>query len=275
MRNKFALCAVAAFAAILLVVQPAAATPLIGNDWATGTLYDINPNTGAASNPRATGVPNLTGISLGPDGFLYGIMAASPGPARLHKINPSTGASIEVGVTNKNFVTEGDIDFDPISGLLFAIQETESGNDRSLFTVNPNDASTAEVGIISNSSDLSAMAFDAAGDLWVIDTAFTNDKLHKVNKATGAIMSTVALSQPLGAVAGMDFDPASGILYVADGFTDGTDQLFTLNTTTGLLTAVGPTGLTNGLAGLEFVPEPASLTLLLVGAFACTSRRRR
>lgn len=259
---------------VLAVVSPAGASvPLIGNDWQSGTLYDVDRVTGLASNPRATGVQNLTGISLGPDGMLYGLNAG--GSATLHKIDPVSGSSVMVGITQKTFVTEGDIDFDPISGTLFAIQETDTGNDRALFTVDPSDATTVEVGVISVGGDLSAMAFDASGQLWVLDTAFSNDQLLMVDKTDGSVMSSVALSAPLGAVAGMDFDPKTGDLYVADGFTNGTDQLYTLDTGTGLLTPVGATGLGDGLGGLEFViPEPHSLSILLLGAMALVGRRR-
>ena len=44
---------------LLLTTNPTQATPLIGTSYGTpddATLYDINPATGQASNPRSTGV---------------------------------------------------------------------------------------------------------------------------------------------------------------------------------------------------------------------------
>jgi DNA-binding beta-propeller fold protein YncE len=80
-----------------------------------------------------------------------------------------------------------------------------------------------------------------------------------------AISSAVTVSVNLGFTAGMDFHPATGALYVADGgLGDGTNKLYTLDPTTGALTLVGPTGVPAGLAGLTFaIPEPT--TSLLAG----------
>jgi DNA-binding beta-propeller fold protein YncE len=128
------------------------------------------------------------------------------------------------------------------------------------------------VGNINTLGDLSAMAFDDGGTLYAIDT--TGELLLTLNKSNAQIITSVPLSRPLGAVAGMDFHPDSDVLYVADGFTAGTDLLFTLDVNTGILTEVGPTGLANGLAGLEFVPEPATLALLLIGGLPLIRRRR-
>jgi len=56
----------------------------------------------------------------------------------------------------------------------------------------------------------------------------------------------------LGFTGGMDFDPESGALFVADGGNLGTDTLYTLDPDTGVLSPIGPLGETFGLAGLEF-----------------------
>jgi hypothetical protein len=76
----------------------------------------------------------------------------------------------------------------------------------------------------------------------------------------------MTLDTPLGDLAGMDFDPTSGALYVADGGSDGSrGSLYTVDPATGQVSTIGSTGLTYGLSGLVFVPEPASCSILLLG----------
>jgi DNA-binding beta-propeller fold protein YncE len=83
-------------------------------------------------------------------------------------------------------------------------------------------------------------------------------------------------SSDISALAGIDFDPASGTLYVADGGAGGANALFTLDPATGVLSEVGPLGLANGLSGLA-VPEPgaAALAYAVVAALGGISARRR
>ena len=107
----------------------------------------------------------------------------------------------------------------------------------------------------------------------MLDTSL--QRLLTVNKTTGAALTNIALSAALGATAGMSFDPASGLLYVADGESGGTNHLYTLNTTNGILTDVGPTGATSGMSALAFVPEPAGMLLLILGTGAVRTRRAR
>jgi DNA-binding beta-propeller fold protein YncE len=82
----------------------------------------------------------------------------------------------------------------------------------------------------------------------------------------------VNLSAPLGNLAGMDFDPTTGTLYIADGGTGG-GNLYTLDPANGNVTLVGSLGLTNGLAGLAFTPEPGAFSLLMVGIAALCAAR--
>ena len=51
--------------------------------------------------------------------------------------------------------------------------------------------------------------------------------------------------------------------------------MYTLDTLTGELTEVGSLGLDTGLAGLAFVPEPATALLLGLAAVMGAARRRR
>jgi DNA-binding beta-propeller fold protein YncE len=262
-------------ALFLVAAVPVAATPLTGNSFtgANGAvLYDIDPLTGHAGNPRSTGIDNLVGIAFSPDAHLYGLSnsAAASYANSLFRIDPDTGASELVGPTGLGSVTEGDLAFDRTTGSLYGFWNADQGQ-RQLFTL---DTATGTATVIpgSLSGDPSAMAFAPDGTLYVLDTSL--QKLLTVDRASGAILTTTDLSTSLGSTAGMDVHPATGVFYVADGQSGGTDRLYTLDPATGLLTDQGLLGLDTGLAGLAFLPEPGTLLLVMFAGAAMLRRKR-
>jgi hypothetical protein len=258
----------------LASVSSAIATPLLGASFAGGAaaaLYDINQDTGQASGARTTGIDNLVGIEFGAGGILYGLSSTSApaNPNSLLAIDPDTGVAQLVGATGLENVIEGDLAFDATTGRLYGLYSLDS-DQRQLFTIDT-DTGAATVIPGSLSGDPSAMAFDGAGTLYVVDTSL--NELLTVDKDTSAILGTLPLNATLGSVAGMDVDPATGTFYLADGESGGTDKLYTLDTATGTLNEIGPLGLSDGLAGLAFLPEPATFILLAVGGLVVSKRR--
>ena len=251
-------------------VPKAQALPLIGSDF-DGVLYDIDPLTGAASNPRNTGINSLAGIEFSVDGTLYGLstFGSSPNPNSLFRVDPRTGASTLIGTTGIE-VTEGGLAFDPTSGLLYGCQA--KGQDL-LYTFDLSSAKAAVKGTIVSSGDISAISFDDRGTLYAIDQL--EQSLLTLDPSNANIIKSTDLSISLGSTLGMDFDPSSGIMYVADGSSDGTDTLYTVDLSTGVLSPVGPTGLTDGLSGLAIVPEPYTISLLGLGSLLVFKKRRR
>ncbi len=263
-----------------LSTADAFAQSLLGNTF-NGILYDVDPATGDSSNPRATGMgtDSLTGIAFAPDGMLYGLTTGVGRPANsLVTINSDTGAYTPIGFTGLP-VVEGDLAFDPVSDVLFGIQSVP--NNRQLFSIDVATGAGTVVGDLGGllDGDFSAMAFTPSGSLYILDSGVTApSRLLTVDKSTAAIVNSVTLSVDLGFTSGMDFNPATGALYVADGgFGDGTDSLYTLDPATGFMNLVGPTGLPDGLAGLAFViPEPTCMALVSVlGLVAIAMHRTR
>jgi Ca2+-binding RTX toxin-like protein len=204
---------------------------LIGSD-ATGMLYDFNMTTGAATNPRPT-IPNLVGISQGL-GFtgIHGLTSTG----QLVSINETTGAWVLLGAVAAT-LNEGDLEFDPATGDLYGLY----GSGSTLYRINPITGAPTLVGALAT-PDPSALAFDSSGNLFVFDG--TAMKIANINKANGALISAVSISGPnLGPTSGMDFDPLTGILYLATSGNIGgaVPTLYTLNPTTGALTTIGPT----------------------------------
>jgi hypothetical protein len=250
------------------------ATPLCGISFTStqgSVLYQVDPQTGQASDPKPTGLSHVVGIAFGPAGPLYGLTNATAptNPNSLVRINRTTGSSQLVGPTGLNNIVEGDLSCDRTTGVLYGMYHLTSG-ERKLFTLN---AATGAASTLptSLSGDPSAMAFNAAGTLYVIDTALA--KLLTVDKTTGDTLSSISLNRSLGSVAGMAVDPLTGTFYVADGDSGGTNHLYTLNPLTSVLTDIGPTGPPDGLGGLAFIPEPAALALLGLGAVVLRGRR--
>ena len=131
----------------------------------------------------ATGPNSPIGISFSPGGTLYALTLIG----NLYTINPTTGASTLVTTVNPiPFVTaEGDIAFSP-NGTLYEVGGA-NGTNSDLFSINTTTGVATDIGTITtNSHDLSAMAFDGSGNLWVFDQA--GSQIYRVNTATGAIL---------------------------------------------------------------------------------------
>jgi len=267
-------------ALMLTAVAPSATATLLGVDFGGGTLWNVNTTTGTTTSIAATGLTTLDGIAFSPGGTLWGLNQANLG---LYTINQSTGASNFVTtVTGLNALIEGDIAFSS-SGTLYAVYDVLASGAEDLFSINTSTGMATDIGAIIPfviaGNDLSAMAFDASGNLWVYDDDAL--KLYTVNTSTGAILTSVnvtvnGMSQFTGSVAGMSFNPANGTLYLATG--EGTTNLYTVNTTTGALSLVGSTG--ENISGLAFTPavggtpEPAAFGFVLAGACIMAAFRR-
>jgi len=226
----------------------------IGHDF-TGVIYDVNPATGAATNPRGGGGVSLSGITRSPvNGVYYGVSASLGVDNILYSIDTTTGALTQIGFgTGLGALIEGDLDFHPGTHALYGMY----GRSYKLFTLDTADGTASAVGEMAypDRADPSALAFDAGGTLYVLDPAA--DVLLTVDPATANVQTIVPLTPPLpiASLAGMDFHPTTGVLFVATGNTNiaGQGTLYTLDPTTGSLTEIGPLGIgPGGLAGLEF-----------------------
>jgi hypothetical protein len=245
------------------------AADLVGLTFFDGKLVDIDPATGLCSNSRTLHYGSQVirypvGLTQDPfSGSVYILTAyGSYLGAAVFVVDVSTGEVNPVVWPDVTRVFEGDVDFNPLTGVLYALQDWGATEDRTnLFTI---DLTTGDAIVIADlepgltdDRDYSAMAFNDEGHLFVLNTAL--DEIVRINPASGAVISRVALSIPgltlpsLGNCAAMDFDPGSGQLYLADGCDDGNDALYTVDPGTGVLTEIGPTYLTSGLSAMRFL----------------------
>lgn len=268
----------AATAALALLAPFAAAQTcpsLLGldaNGLTTSTLWDINPATGVASNPRTVsgGIarpPHC--IDFSPAGVLYGLSlggAGSPASGMLFTINPTSGATTFVANLSQYVNVEGDIAFDPTTGILYAQDGLGP-----LYTINTSTGVCTTVGTLPldlpGGADYSGLGFDNAGQLYVWSQF--GQVLRKVDKSNGAIQSTVFLSgTPGGSVGDVVFDPGTNKCLLGANPTGGI--LSSCHPATGLVTAIGATAPMGGVWSLTF--DPRNCARVAQQGSGCTTR---
>ncbi|MEM1181587.1 MAG: LamG-like jellyroll fold domain-containing protein, partial [Acidobacteriota bacterium] len=246
----------------LLAASPAAAEvqclyaiDIGGNSSHVTTLYDVDPQTGQASNPRSTGMPGAIGLALGPDGFLYSVtLNFLNQPSALYRIDPVTGASTMIGQLGlSGSLNEGDIAFDP-NGTLYGI-----GNQLKFFTVNTSTgAATSLPNVGGYNADYSNLAFDGGGTLYALDNTISAGQLtntwQTINPGSGAILTSQNLSYFAGPLGGMDYDgDADEFLIIDSKFPGtslpGTNSLYRVDAQ-GNRTLVGSLGVNKAFSGL-------------------------
>ena len=292
MKIQAILCATALMGAV-----PSFGSPVYGVMFRIGSqtsglnpkLYDVNPLTGAATNPRNVSVNDCVGIAMNGAGDLYGLTdqfgrinntAGQGGKNLLFKIDPATGAATAVGRLDPtgNFQEfEGDIAFQPSSGVLWGV--TTQVTQATLFTIDTATGLATTRSAISlggvEQFDLSAMAFASNGSLWALDTRYPVTgqggpaRVFQVNPDTGAILQSYTTSVALGNCAGMTFDPTTGQLLIADGDTYGTGNLYRFDFTSHDLVTIGATGAAGGnyigLSGLADAGRAGTLRACYYG----------
>jgi hypothetical protein len=220
----------------------------IGDD--AYVLYDINPATAVASNPRPVG-NKINMIAYAPDGTLYGVSQGSPSDVppggMLYKINPITGTPTYVATLSILVSTEGDIAIDPTTGILYAVDGPGS-----LFTINTTTGVGIPIGNVGTGLDLSAMAFDAAGNLYIVESF--SQTLYKVNKTNAAVISTLPMGAVEQQVGGLAFVPSNGTLFYAGGIPTG--KFYSVSTVMGTGTLVAPISGAGYMWALTYIPEP-------------------
>jgi len=127
---------------------------------------------------------------------------------------------------------------DPTDGTLYG--STSDGSGSYLYTIDPTDGSATRVATIQGLQIVIGIAVDDLGRIYALE--IVNDELYEVNPATGA----TTLIGPVGFNAnfaqGMDYDLATGRLYLAAYSDAAGGELRIADTETGATTVVGPLG---------------------------------
>ena len=254
---------------------------------ATGQLYTLNPASGAMVqnigplNDAAGANYPITGLAFHPTtGVLYGSTGNSVAAtaARLVTINPTTGlvtvvGSFNAGPTNSSGTpsTMGDLAFDA-AGNLYGVG-TIGGPQ--LYSINVATAQATVIGSTGLTSTTGGgIEISAAGVIYGTPTA---SRYGTYDGITGAFTNITNPAKPSGggAYGALAFDGSTLYgLNVGSGSPPPTN-LVTIDPATGAVTNLGASLASLDAIAFAPIPEPTTLSLVLVSALATMSIRRR
>ncbi len=241
---------------VYTINQTTGAGSLLGSSGINGFLADL-----ASNNTTTLWAPDVTNKNLVTINPTTGV-GTVVGPF----VDASTGVSTPITSLAYNTATPSPGGVAPPVGLYGNSTEAYGGSSSSsdiLYSINAATGKTTEIGPI-GFTNVFALGFDNNGDLFGIES-LTNELLS-INPFTGAGtgIGTVTLSGvPVSGIFDIAARPEDDVMFAAQNG----GNIYTLNTTNGDLTVVGPHGIgdTVGLAFLT-VPEPSTFALLGVGA---------
>lgn len=259
-RTRTLAAATAAAIAAALALTPSALAQdqiLLGADGTGGnianTLQVLDPATGATLETIGDIGVSVTGLAEDPTtGILYGVTARLDlnYPAFLVRIDQTTGKATPIGSLR------GDpTNTDPVNDITFTSDGTLYGWERTsndLVTIDKVTGLATVVGDSGLNTFGNGIAADATDTIWVAPRG-DKEALYTVDRATGAVTAGPTMSGVQGeSISALAFDAAGALFgaHVRTGSSSGAAQLININTTTGLITPLGPS---RGLDAIEFV----------------------
>ena len=251
-----------------------------------GELYRIDPATGAVlddvgplNDASGTNYP-ITGLAYHPvTKVLYGSTGNNPAAtaALLVTINPGNARVSVVGPynagptnTSGTPATMADLSFDA-AGNLYGIGSIGGPQLYSINTATGQATAVGSTGLTSTTGG--GLAISDAGVFYGTPTASRYGTYHS---GTGAYTNIANPAKPAGggAYGALDFDPG-GVLY---GLNVGSGSpppsfLVTIDPPSGTVTPIGAS--LDSLDAIAFIPEPATITLLLGSVAMCLLGRSR
>ena len=155
----------------------------------------------------------------------------------------TTGGSITTfGVSEPQSAAESwtDLASNPVDGALYA--SSSDGSASYLYTIDPTDGTATRVAQIASTPVIISLAIDGFGQMYGLE--IVNDELFEIDKETGASTALGSVGFDANFAQGMDYDLATGRLYMAayNNAGAGRGELRIADTETGATTLVGRLG---------------------------------
>jgi hypothetical protein len=248
---------------------------LVGVEFNTGRFYHISTADGSLQLIDDTGITGIGSIEFNPaDGHVYGITTG--GSAALYRFHFSPGLDEvtpeQIGPLGL-FTFEGGMAFSP-DGAAYAVNGGVTVP--ALLSVNLTTGAASVIEFFEDRNDFGGLGWRSDGLLIGLDS--TTNALLTIDPATAAVTTIEETVDPVGSLGGMALSGATGYIVTAGPLAaiPGSNSLYSFDLMTGeqfLIRDYENEILGNGLSGLAFIPEPASLALLGFGALAVLRRR--
>ena len=157
----------------------------------------------------------------------------------LYAIDTATGATQLIGSTGLGGNVTG-IRWDSTSGSSYAMSYDSGAGQSCLYSLDLTSGATQQIGCASGMLIID-IAIDPSGLMYGLD--IIGDNLVAIDKTSGAAAVIGSIGFDANFAQGMDFDPSTGILYLA-GYDRTTSQgnMYTVDVTSGAATLIAPIG---------------------------------
>ena len=229
---------------------PAAALPRIALPVGGSTAYGVNVVGEAFVSLNLAAPENLITVTTGITHNFYAGDFAGDEFRVLHAIDDATDTLHRIATLNGALTTVGasapitghtwtGMSWDAATDTMYA-SSAACGSDSTLYTLNLSTGAPTPVGSITNAACIIDIAVSPNGLMYGLD--ILSDSLVLIDKATGAGAVIGSVGFNANFAQGMDFDPSTGLLYLASYVSGAGGRLRVADTSSGATAVVGPFG---------------------------------
>jgi len=240
---------------------------LLGVEFLTGDIFDVDRMTAASTLLGSTGLPLVHGMTRGPGSEIF-VISQIGAMLTLHSVDPVTFVSTLIGplIPAPTEFIEGDLAYDLTTDIIYASFATVSTPN--LYQIDPATAATTNLGplltggtALTGVADVNGLTFRNGelhafipGGLTGADASL-NDALLRIDLTTREVTSVGPIGIDLSqGVSGLAYDSSADV-FLLSNTAGASSDLFELNASTGAATLLGTTGV-GLLSGLLFQASP-------------------